>query len=145
MSDTKKVPWHLWLVGVIALAWNGYGGFDYYMTMTQGEAYMQSAGLSPEIIAYYMGMPGWMAACWAIGVWGGVLAAVLLLLRMRWAVYAFFVSLAAFLVSVVYTYFLSGGAAIVGQHGMIMSAVIGVAAAFFLWYSSRMQKAHVLR
>ncbi|WP_417232664.1 hypothetical protein [Brevundimonas sp.] len=144
MTEAKKVPWHLWVVGVIALLWNAYGGYDYYMTMTQGEAYMTASGLSPEMIAYYGGMPSWMAAVWAVGVWGGVAAAVLLLLRMNWAVYAFFVSLAAFLVSVVYTYGLSDGASVVGQQGMIMSAVIGVAALFFLWYALRMQKRHVL-
>ncbi|MGV9006703.1 MAG: hypothetical protein ACOH1H_08215 [Brevundimonas sp.] len=144
MTETKTVPWHLWLVGGIALLWNAYGGYDYYMTMTQGEAYMKASGLSPEIIAYYMAMPAWMAGAWALGVWGGVLAAVLLLLRMTWAVYAFFVSLAAFLVSVVYTYGLSDGAAVVGQQGIIMSAGIGAAAVFFLWYAARMQKARVL-
>ncbi|WP_339915303.1 hypothetical protein [uncultured Brevundimonas sp.] len=144
MTEAKKVPWHLWVVGVIALLWNAYGGYDYYMTMTQGEAYMAASGLSPELIAYYGGFPDWMAGVWAVGVWIGVLGAVLLLLRMNWAVYAFFVSLAAFLVSVVYTYVLSGGAAIVGQQGMIMSAIIGAAALFFLWYAARMQKRHVL-
>lgn len=144
MTEAKKVPWHLWVVGVIALLWNAYGGYDYYMTMTQGEAYMAASGVSPEVIAYYMGFPDWMAGVWAVGVWIGVLGAVLLLLRMNWAVYAFFVSLAAFLVSVIYTYGMSGGAAIVGQQGMIMSAVIGAAAVFFLWYAHRMQKRHVL-
>lgn len=144
MTDTKSVPWHLWVVGVIALLWNGYGGYDYLMTMTQGESYMASMGYTAEQITYYAGMPSWMAADWAFGVWGGVLAAVLLLLRVKWAYHVFVVSLAALLISVIYTFFLSDGAAIAGQMGMIMNAVLVVMALFFVWYSFRMKTVGVL-
>jgi hypothetical protein len=29
-------PWHLWLVGVLALLWNSFGAFDYVMTIPTG-------------------------------------------------------------------------------------------------------------
>ena len=31
MTDIARraaTPWHLWLVGLLSLAWNGYGAFD---------------------------------------------------------------------------------------------------------------------
>ena len=27
-SMTVKTPWHLWVVGVLALLWNGFGAYD---------------------------------------------------------------------------------------------------------------------
>ena len=40
MKMTTSTPWHLWAVGVVALLWNGYGGYDYVMTQTDNAAYM---------------------------------------------------------------------------------------------------------
>src|SRR5687767_16039535 len=94
-----KTPWHLWVVGVIAVLFNAIGVFDYVMSMTQGASYMASAGMTPAQIAHYQEMPAWMMAVWAIGVWGALIASVLLLLRNKLAVPVFAVSLAAFLVS----------------------------------------------
>jgi hypothetical protein len=36
---TIKTPWHLWLVGVVAVLFNSIGVFDFVMSMTQGDAY----------------------------------------------------------------------------------------------------------
>ena len=27
----SRTPWHLWVVGVLSLLWNCYGGYDYLM------------------------------------------------------------------------------------------------------------------
>jgi hypothetical protein len=94
-SSGAKTPWHLWLVGVIAVLWNGYGGYDYVMSMTQGATYMAAVGMTPDQVAYYEAMPVWMTAVWATGVWGGVLGSILLLLRNKLAFPVFAVSFAA--------------------------------------------------
>ena len=110
MTDmTSKTPWHLWLVGVIAVLFNSIGVFDFVMAMTQGASYMASVGMTPEQIAHYLEMPIWMTVVWAIGVWGAMLGSVLLLLRQTLAYVVFAVSLAAFLVSLIYTYILTDG------------------------------------
>ena len=44
MIETVKTPWHLWLVGVLSLLWNGVGAFVFVQTTTRGEAYMRAAG-----------------------------------------------------------------------------------------------------
>ena len=31
---TVKTPWHLWVVGVVAVLFNGVGVFDYVMSKT---------------------------------------------------------------------------------------------------------------
>ncbi|MEW6537861.1 MAG: hypothetical protein AB1448_04630 [Pseudomonadota bacterium] len=102
MIETVKTPWHLWLVGVLSLLWNGFGAFDFIQTTTRGEAYMRAAGFDDAMVAYYEAMPGWMYAPWTLGVWGAVIGSVMLLLRLRWAVQAFGLSLLGALVSLIY-------------------------------------------
>jgi hypothetical protein len=142
---TIKAPWHLWLVGVVAVLFNGIGVFDFVMSMAQGSSYMARAGMTPAQIAHYEQMPTWMIAIWAIGVWGAMLGSLLILLRSKWAFPVFSVSLAAFLVSLIYTYMLTDGGEIMGAQLAIASAVITVLLVFFIWYSRLMTKRSVLR
>ena len=82
---TTRTPWHLWLVGVLSLLWNGFGAYDFIMSTTQGESYWRASGMSQAMIDYYNAMPGWMYAPWIVGVWGAVLGSILLLMRRRLA------------------------------------------------------------
>ena len=146
MTDAlARTPWHLWLVGMIAVLFNSIGVFDFVMAMTQGEKYMASAGMTPEQIAHYRDMPAWMTAVWAIGVWSAFLASILLLLRRKLAFPVFVLSLAAFLTSLLYTYVLTDGGAVMGRQMAITSGVITVLLLFFSWYSHAMGKRGVLR
>jgi hypothetical protein len=112
---TNKTPWHLWLVGVIAVLFNAIGAFDHVMSMVQGERYMASVGMTPAQIAHYRQLPIWMMPVWAIGVWGAMLGSVLILLRNKLAPPVFGVSVAAFLLNVIYTYVLTDGGEIMGR------------------------------
>jgi hypothetical protein len=150
MTATADAPragatwWH-WVVSVVAVLWNGFGAYDYFMSKTQGDAYLRQSGMSAAQIAHMHAYPVWMTADWAIGVWGGLLGALLLLARMRYAFHVFAVSLAAFLVMLAYTYLLSDGAAVMGQQGMIFNLVILALCVVFTWYAWTMTKRGVLR
>ena len=90
-STVARVPVHLWIVGALSLLWNGYGCFDYLMTKTRNASYL--ASLTAEQMAVFERIPGWVDVAWAVGVWGALLGSMLLLLRRRWAVHAFRLSL----------------------------------------------------
>jgi hypothetical protein len=144
-TPRASAPWWHWVVSVVALLWNGYGGYDYWMSKTQGDAYYRSQGATDAQIAFMHGYPMWMQVVYAIGIWGGVLGAVLLLIRSRYAVHSLAASLAAFVVSLIYTYFLSDGGKIQGQTGVIMQCVILASCILFAWYAWAMAKRGVLR
>ncbi len=145
MTDALvKTPWHVWLVGTIAVLFNSIGVFDFVMSMAQGTAYQASAGMTPDQITHYQQMPSWMTAVWAVGVFGAFLASLLLLLRRKQAAPVFILSLAAFVVSLFYTYVLTNGGAVMGTQMAIASAVIGLLV-FFGWYSRAMALRGVLR
>lgn len=75
----------------------------------------------------------------------GVPASILLLLRRKLAFPVFVLSLAAFLINLLYTYVLTDGGAVMGQQMAITSAVIAGLLVFFSWYSRFMAVRGVLR
>ncbi|MCB2112486.1 MAG: hypothetical protein KDD85_02940 [Parvularculaceae bacterium] len=141
---SAKIPWHFWAVGVFALLWNGFGCFDYFMTNTVGDEYMRNVGMTADQIAYFNAKPTWLTAVWAVGVWGGLAGAILLLIRSKWAVEVFIVSFLAYVVSLIDAHLLdpmeSGGGDMIG-----MQIVIFVLCIFFIWYSKRARKGGQLR
>ena len=144
-APRAAAPWHLWVVGIVGVLWNGYACYDYFMTKTQGDAYLKSSGMTDVQIAHMHGYPMWMSADWAIGVWGGLLASLLLLARMRYAFHVFVLSLAAFLMMLVYTYGLTDGMKVMGQQGLIFNLIILAGCLLFTWYAWTMTKRGVLR
>ena len=145
IGGASRTPRHLWAVGVLALLWNGYGAYDYVMTNTGGEGYLRGTGFTDAQIAYFNAMPAWMTAVWAIGVWGGLLGAILLLVRRKLAYPVFAVSFVTILISMVYSYALSDGAEVMGTSYSIMSAVVALIGLGELLYARAMAKRGVLR
>ena len=141
----RRVPWHFWLVCVVAVLWNGFGGYDYVMSMTQGDDYFRTMGMTEAQIAAYHAMPTWSVAAWAVGVWGSVAGALLLLVRSRYALHAFAASLVGLIVSLLYAYLLSNSGELAGQTGMLMYAVIFAGCVFFVWYARAATRWGILR
>ena len=84
MSGQVRPGAGYWIIAVVSLLWNGFGGFDYYMTQSRNAAYLSQ--FPAEIMQFIDIMPVWATVAWAIGVWGSVLGSILLLLRSGWAV-----------------------------------------------------------
>lgn len=137
VEPRAKTPRHLWTVGALGLLWNAYGGFDYFMSKTRGDEYLRSVGMTAEQITYFNAMPSWMTAVWAVGVWGALLGAVLLLARSRYAVPVFIASLAAYVLSVVYQRVIAPMPGMDTTAMLIMQVVIFAGCVFFVWYSMR--------
>ncbi|MBK6802514.1 MAG: hypothetical protein IPG83_13845 [Novosphingobium sp.] len=88
-----RPPTSFWVVGIMSLIWNAFGGVDYTMTRLRNAEYLSSAGDPQVILAWIDGFPLWAQAAWGLGVWGSVAGSVLLLARSRHAVTAFGLSL----------------------------------------------------
>lgn len=151
MTDTTamtvRTPWHLWVVGVVSLLWNAFGGYDFVMSVTQGETYWRASGMTDAMVAYYNAMPAWMYLPWVLGVWGAVAGSVLLLMRSRFAVHAFALSLLGAAVSLLYGLFIDKAPPPPPEMAMMtyMPYVIVLIAAFLAWYAWSQRKSGVLR
>ena len=139
-----KAPVHLWIVGVVSFLWNSYGAYDYVMKQTRNADYLaQMTEAERDFVANF---PVWMDAAWAFGVWGALLGSLLLLIRSRFAVWAFAVSLAGLLVSTIYHYGASNAPASLDSGAMLgLNIAIWAVAIALLIYSWRMRAKGVLR
>ena len=144
MNDqTKRVPRHLWIVGVLALLWNAVGAIDYAATQFRYDPYMSQ--FTPQQLEYFYGLPAWVVATWAIAVWGSLLASIGLLLRKRWSATLFGVAIVAMVLTAVHNFLLSDGAAIMGEGAMAFTAVIWIIAFGLFFYARALSKRSVLR
>ena len=145
-----RTPAHLWIVGILSLLWNCFGAYDYLMTRTRGAEYI--ATMMPGVdanaaLAWIESMPLYAQIGWGLGVWLGLLGSVLLLIRSRWAVWSFALSLLGALMSLGYQLLLappmpgSSGSA----SSKVMPIVILVVALGLLLYARAMEKRGVLR
>lgn len=142
-STRPRTPWHLWVVGILALLWNAMGAFDYLMTQTKNEAYMGQ--FSPEQLEFFYGFPAWVVSAWAIAVWGGVLGALLLLLRRALAYPVFIVSFLGLALSTFHNFVLTDGIEAMGGAGTLaFSAAIVIVSILLIVYSGALKKRGVL-
>ncbi len=138
-----RAPRHLWIVGVLALVWNAFGCTDFSMTVTRNPEWM--APLSPEMIDWLDAAPSWTVATWALGVWGGLAGSLLLLLRSRWAVAAFTISLLGLAVNQIYPFVSRTPAMLTSPASIGITLAIWAIAVFLLWYAIRLRRIGVLR
>ena len=140
----NRTPAHVWIVGILALCWNAFGCVDYTMTNLKNPAWL--AKMTADQIAYMNSLPGWLTAFWAIGVWGGLIGAILLLMRNRYAVWAFGLSLVGAVVGIGYQLFIAKMPASMKAGAMgFMPWVIIIIAALLYWYAVSTDKKGLLR
>lgn len=126
MTDVRKTPWHLWVVGAVSLLWNAVGAFDYTMTKMKNADYL--ASFTPEQQAYFASFPIWANIGWALGVWGSVIGSALLLARSRHAVTAFLISMIGLALSCIYQFGMHYGdlARMFGSFPLVFTGIIWV-------------------
>ncbi|NNC67863.1 MAG: hypothetical protein HKN83_07515 [Gammaproteobacteria bacterium] len=143
ISSRTKAPWHLWVIGIIALLWNAMGAVDYFLSQTKNEAYMKM--FTPEQLEFFYSFPSWSVALWAIAVWGGLLGCILLLLRNKLAASVFLVSLICMVINTIYIYAFSNGMEVMGgAFELAFSAAIFLVAVFLYFYSKNMQAQNII-
>lgn len=137
---TGKAPWHLWAVGILTLLWNAVGIMSYMMTEL---GQLKALGMTESQIAYFETFPAWATAVWALGVWGAFFGSLLLLLRSRWAVASFAVSVVGLLGTTYFQQFATDLPADMANPAL--DVVIWITTLFSLWYALKMRREGILR
>lgn len=98
-ENTLSVPnWLFWTTAVFGLAWNIFGVVQFLHSLAGSAGALMAQGMTAEQATLYLNLPRWMTAAFAVGVFGGVVGSVLLLLRSRFSLPVFAVSLVAYCV-----------------------------------------------
>jgi hypothetical protein len=126
------------VIAILALLWNLLGVAMFYLQIS----------MTPEAIAALPApqrevdeaTPSWLNLAFAVAVFGGALGAVGLLLRKRWAVPCFLVSLLALVVQIVSAYLVTPAWTAYGAAGLAMPVVLLAIALFLLWYARKAER-----
>jgi hypothetical protein len=133
-ETSQKIPTWFWVVAGIALLWNLMGVMAYI-----GQVLMPPEALSDlpaEQRDYMLNTPAWATGAFAFAVWGGAIGSILLLLRRKFAMIVFIVSLAGILVQMYYNFFVGGALDVYGPGGMIMPVMVLLFGVFLIWLTS---------
>lgn len=136
-------PWHLWLIGIIGVLWNAMGVVSFMLTELNVEAVMSQ--FPPQQRAYFESFPLWAVACWAIGVFGGLIGCLLLLLKRRLAFHVLLASLVGSIVSTIGGLVLLGGMEVMRETDALGLTLLPIIiAAFLASYAGAMSRKGVL-
>ena len=145
MAEVGKTPWHLWVVGGLSLLWNLFPAVDFTLTNMQNEFWLSQYDDAQR--AFFLGTPAWVNLCWAVGGFGSLIGSLLLLMRSRRAVTAFFVSAIGLAGVTYYQLVLNADTLkqLLGDVPLYASIAIWVVLLALIFYSRRQAAAGVLR
>lgn len=130
-----SLPASFRVISIIALLWNLLGVAMFFLQT--GMTAEDIAALPEAQRVVYEAMPSWLAVFYGLSVFAGALGSLGLVLRRRWAMPLFAVSLAAVLVQMSAIYALTPAWRASGASGLPMTLVIVGIAAFLFWYARR--------
>lgn len=143
MTETKKPTALFWVIAIVALVWNIFGVLAYL-----GQAFMTEETLKMLPTAeqeLYAATPSWVTAAFAIAVWFGLLGAIALLIKKRFAYPLFLLSLLGVIGQQVHSYFLSDTLEVYGNQAIIMPVIVLILSIVFVWYSKKSIQEGILK
>jgi len=132
ISTTKPPVW-FWIIAVVALVWNAMGIMQYL-----GQAYSTESFRSQytsEQLEMISNTPSWAIAAFAIAVFAGFLASVLLLLKKKFAYTLFLFSLLGIIVQLYHNLVVVDSVDIYGPAAAVMAIMILVFGVLLLLFS----------
>jgi len=133
-GKNSKVNTIFWVVGVIALLWNLAGVYAFVTDMMKGEEAL--ALMSEAERALHENNPMWHKMVYGIATIGGLLGSIALLMKKKWAVNLFLVSLIAVIIQFLYGFLGSNVKEVYGMVAVIFPIFIAIIAAL-LWYYAK--------
>lgn len=143
MSDEGEF-WHLMPVAILAILWNLAGCADYVMTQYGVAPYLQL--FTQQQAEYFTSMPALVDGSWAVAVWGGLVGAILLFLRLRASLWFLGVAALAMLFCAGWLIFFAIPrlAEVTGTFGVYMIGGAAAMASLFYIYARQMKVAGAL-
>lgn len=143
MSQTVapgRSPWHVWVVGAVALLWNVSGAVTILLAQTG-----RLPNPEPDELVYYAGLPLWFMVVSDVALAAAIAAALGLLFRRRLAVGMFALSLGVLVITNGYELAIGTSRMLVDRAVLMATIVIAAIATLELIYASAMTRRGLLR
>lgn len=136
MNAELSRPWHLWVIGPLAVLWMALAACDYLLVTLAAREYLRL--FSADQVAFFAGLAIQAKALWATSVWAGVAGALGLIMREGWAPLALSV---AFFAGLGYTTWITlvSDPSLISVAGSLSAQVliVGLAVTLLLWLYAR--------
>ncbi|MCZ4320006.1 hypothetical protein O4H26_13515 [Aequorivita viscosa] len=134
MNAKTKLNKSFWIIAVLALLWNLIGVY-FWLSENFLMTDEMKTSMPPEQVELMNNAPAWGIYIYAIAVFGGAIASVLLLMRKKLAVGFFGFSLLAILILQLYWVFAMDIVQVMGPQSLIMPTIVIAIAIFEYFYS----------
>ena len=142
-DPARQLPGWYWAVAAAALLWEAMGCYAYVSQVSMDAADL--ARLPAAQRDMWLAMPAWAKGAYAVAVWAGLIGAVGLLLRRRWARLAFALSLIAVIVQFGWAFLGTSILSTMGASSLAFPLAVLLVAALLLWFSGVATKRGWLR
>jgi len=150
MSDISenKSPTLYWVISGVLALWSMIGVSFYIMfagtSAEEYAAYVADGTMNQAYADYAANTPAWATAVFALAVFSGLAGAICLLLRKKWAVQFFTISLVFILISMFKGFILDGVTGILSPFEIFREFVVVALGAFAVWFSRKKRAAGIL-
>jgi hypothetical protein len=131
--STETPPRFFKGIAIFAVIWNAIGVATYLMQVTMSDEAL--AALPSDQQALYANIPAWATSAYAIAVFAGLAASIGLLMKKKWAVPLFLLSLIGIVVQMFQAIFLSDMLSVMGPGSAVMPILVTVIALWLYWYA----------
>jgi hypothetical protein len=141
MNDIQstRVPTWFWVAAALGLVWNLFGAMQFFATAGASVEALMKSGMTQAQADFYVKLPVWLHAAFAVGVFGGIIGCILLLLRKSSAVIVFLVSLVGYIALFIADAAL-GVFTVMGTPQVAILSSVVLIAALLLWMAMACKK-----
>lgn len=133
-NQKTKIPTWYWVIAIFFLLWNFMGVASFFLhTFISVESLQALPNAERELYGSY---PLWTQIVFAIAVLGGIIGSFGLILKKKWAMVAFIVSLAAIIPQMIHNLFFTKSMEVYGPVTVVMPILVIVFGVFLVWFSS---------
>lgn len=120
-KSALKLPIWFWIISTLGLLWFLMDLMAFVMRIFMFDTMM--SGMPENQQSLYLVMPSWVNGVFSLEVFGGVFGCIGLLLKKKWALVFFIISIVGVLTQTCYVYFMSDAISLMGAPAIIMPLV----------------------
>lgn len=143
MENPQKPSTWFWILVVLLLIWNAMGAMAY---LGQTLITLEQLAILPEDQRMLIeNTPSWVVSAFAIAVWGGLTASILMLLRKAFAHLWFIASMVGILGQMFYNFAIAGAYEVYGPGGLVMPVMVLFLGFYSIYYTKKAKDQGILR
>ena len=143
IAASPATPGWFWIVSAIALLWN-FMGVTAYFGMMMMTLEMAAESYGQDFADIFAAKPAWATGAFAIAVFSGLLGAIALLLRQKWAGALFILSLLCIIIHNIWGV-MAGTLSVIGTFDIVMTVAVLIISAFLIWFARAMTARGILK